>query len=116
MKNIIGLIFAIVCFVACNKEGAGITDAQGGLLPTNYIIINDSAFSPKDIVVVNGNSFTFVNQTASTKGIYSVDSFVINKQGLLSNTSFFFKKDTIGTIYYFMTGKPAVRGSITLTR
>jgi hypothetical protein len=116
MKNIVGLILVIVAFVACNKEGDGVPEAQGGLLPTNYITINDSAFSPNNIVAVTGSSFTFVNQTTSTKGIYSVDSVVINKQGLLSNTSYFFKKDTVGTIFYFMAGKPTVRGSITLTR
>jgi hypothetical protein len=116
IKNIMGFILVVGTFLACSKEGAGIPEAQGGLLPTNYIIIKDSSFSPKDTTVVTGSSFTFVNQSASTKGIYSVDSVVINKQGLLSNTSYFFKKDTVGTIYYFMAGKPTVRGSITLTR
>ncbi len=116
MKNIVGLILITISFIACSKEGAGISEAQGGLLPTNYIIIKDNSFYPTDAVAVSGSSFTFVNQSANTKGIYSFDSLIINKQGLLYNASYFFKKDTVGTIYYFMAGKSAVRGSITLTR
>jgi hypothetical protein len=116
MKNILCFILIAITFLACKKEGDGTPEAQGGLLPTNYIYIKDNSFSPSDAVAVSGSSFTFVNQSTSARGIYSVDSVVINKQGITENTSYFFKKDTVGTIYYFMAGKPAVRGSITLTR
>jgi hypothetical protein len=110
------LVFFVCSFTSCNKDnGKGIAEPQGGLLPTNYIIIKDGSFSPANISGVRGSSFTFVNQSGSDKGIYSFDSVVINKQGIANNTSFFFKKDTVGTIFYNMAGKPSVAGSITLT-
>ncbi len=111
------LVLFVAPFViaSCNKDNKGIPEAQGGLLPTNYIYIKDASFSPANITAVNGSSFTFVNQSGSAKGVYSIDSVVINKQGIADNTSVFFKKDTVGTINYFMAGKPTVFGSITLT-
>jgi hypothetical protein len=108
-------ILLTIFATACNKEDKGIPEAQGGLLPTNYIIIKDASFSPNNVSAVRGSSFTFVNQSGVDKGIYSSDSVVINKQGIANNSSYFFKKDTVGTIYYFMTGKPTAVGSITLT-
>lgn len=101
--------------ISCNKDGAGQPEAVGGELPTNFIIINDSSFSPASVRVVNGSSITFVNRTSTAKGLYSSDSVVINKQNILANTSYFFKKDTVGTIFYRMAGKPAASGSITFT-
>ncbi len=121
MKVIFMRLRLLVLFIApfiiasCSKDNKGIPEAQGGLLPTNYIYIKDASFSPTNITAVNGSSFTFVNQSGSAKGVYSLDSVVINKQGIADNTSVFFKKDTVGTIYYFMAGKPTVFGSITLT-
>jgi hypothetical protein len=110
------IIFLAIIITACNKDnGKGIAEPQGGLLPTNYIIIKDGSFSPANTSAVRGSSFTFVNQSGVDKGIYSSDSLVINKQGIANNTSYFFKKDTVGTIYYTMAGKPSVFGSITLT-
>ncbi len=116
MKKITILSMVILFFSSCTKEGNGVPNVKNGLLPTNYIIVKDNSFSPKDTTMAVGNSFTFVNQSTSTIGIYSVDSVVINKQGMASNTSYFFKKDTVGTIYFFMAGKPTVRGSITLIK
>ena len=120
MKNklISGLLaLAVVAFTfsSCERECSGCSDAVGGLLPTNYIIIKDSAFSPSSITAVNGSSFTFVNNTGAIKGIYSLDSIIINKPTIQTTSSYFFKKDTVGTIYYHMAGKPSVVGSITLT-
>lgn len=104
---------------ACSKEGEGMPEAQGGGLPTNYIILKDGVFSPSAITAVNGNSFTFVNYSGETAGIYSSDSIVINKQNIPVNTSYYFKKDTSitspYTIIYRQAGKPNVTGSITLT-
>lgn len=110
-------LFAIIVilFTACGKDNNGIADAQGGLLPTNYVYISDTAFTPKNTVVTNGNSITFVNQTTATQGIYSSDSIVINKQGIVANMTYFFKKDIVGTIFYKLAGKPSVNGTITFT-
>ena len=120
MKNklILGLLaFAVAAFTfsSCEKECDGCPDAVGGQLLTHYIIIKDSAFSPSSITAVNGSSFTFVNNTGAVKGVYSMDSIIINKPSIPTTSSFFFKKDTVGTIYYHMAGKPSVVGSITLT-
>ena len=106
---------AVISFISCNKDGAGQPEAVGGNLPTNYIIISDGAFSPTSVTVVNGSSITFVNRSGTAKGIYSSDSMVINKQNILINSSYFFKKDTVGTIIFKMVGKPYASGSITFT-
>lgn len=112
-------IFSTIIISSCSKEGKGISEAQGGLLPSNYITIKASSFSPANITAVKGSSFTFVNQSGAAQGIYSYDSVFLNKQGIADNTSYYFKKDTASSgpvvIYYFMAGKPSVTGSITLT-
>jgi hypothetical protein len=119
MKYTFLLIFFAIIITACNKEGAGIPEAQGGLLPSNYITIKANSFSPANITAVKGSSFTFVNQSGAAQGIYSYDSVYLNKQGIADNTSYYFKKDTVSNgpvvIYYFMAGKPSISGSITLT-
>ncbi|MFN0083603.1 MAG: hypothetical protein ACKVOM_13935 [Ferruginibacter sp.] len=106
-------LFTVFVLISCGKDGQ--PEPVGGDLPTNYIIISDGAFSPKQDTAVNGTSFTFINRSGSVKGIYSLDSMVINKQGIADNSSYFFKKDTVGTIIYRMAGKPSVTGSITIT-
>jgi hypothetical protein len=120
MKHrLILIIFSAIVIFSCNKEGKGIPEAQGGLLPTNYITIKATSFSPATITAVKGSSFTFVNQSGAAQGIYSYDSVFLNKQGIADNTSYYFKKDTVSngavTIYYFMAGKPTVSGIIILT-
>jgi hypothetical protein len=108
------LFIVTICISSCGKESNGIPEAQGGLLPTNYITITDSSFSPNNAIAVKGSSFTFVNQSGKPKGLYSIDSLFINKPTIDISTSYYFKKDTLGTFYYFMAGKPSVTGSITL--
>ena len=108
----------LICFLSavilsCNK--GGMPDAVGGDLPTNYIILNPAGFSPVSITAVRNSTFTFVNHSGVTAGIYSSDSMVINKQGIVNNTSFVFKKDTLGTIIYRLAGTPSISGSITIT-
>ena len=116
MKKYLYLIaFATAILISCGKANSGVPEAQGGLLPTNYVYIRDSGFIPKNTTVVNGNSITFVNQTSTSQGIYSIDSMFINKQGIAENTSYYFKKDKIGSISFFLAGKPATNGTITYT-
>ncbi len=109
------LVIICVLFTACGKEGKGISEAVGGQLPTNYVYISDSTFNPRNTIVTNGNTITFVNQTSSTQGIYSSDSILINKQGIATTMTYLFKKDTVGTIYYKLAGKPNINGTITFT-
>jgi len=107
------ILYVMLGLMSCSKNGQ--PEPVGGELPTKYIIISDGTFSPKEDTAVNGTSFTFINRSGSTKGIYSLDSIIINKQGIADNTSYFFKKDTVGTIIFRMAGKPSASGSITLT-
>ncbi len=109
------LLNVIFILQSCSKDGVGRPEPVGGNLPTNFIIISDGAFSPNSLTVVNGSSITFVNRSGTAKGIYSSDSVVINKQNILDNTSYFFKKDTVGTLVFRMAGKPSAAGSITFT-
>lgn len=116
MKQIVCITIAVlVTFLSCTREGKGIPDAVGGALPTNFIIVTDAGFSPSAAVAVNGSTFTFVNQSGSTIGLYSTDSIIINKQNIPANSSYVFVKDTVGVITYFKAGKPTLRGSIKLT-
>lgn len=122
MKNrfLFAAFFSLVWFLySCGKGNDGVAAAQGGGIPTNYIILTNTSFSPSAITAVIGNSFTFVNHSGAAAGIYSSDSLVINKQNIADNTSFYFKKDTAisspYTIIFRQAGKPNVTGSITLT-
>ena len=122
MKNrtLFPAFFLLVVFLySCGKGNDGVSAAQGGGIPTNYIILNDSSFSPTAITAVIGNSFTFVNHSGAAAGIYSSDSIIINKQNIPNNSSFYFKKDTAISspyvIIFRQAGKPNVTGSITLT-
>lgn len=123
MKNrvlLFAAFFSSVSFLySCGKADEGMAAAQGGGIPTNYIILNNGSFSPSAITAVNGNSFTFVNHSGAVAGIYSSDSITINKQNIADNTSYYFKKDTAisspYTIIFRQAGKPNVTGSITLT-
>lgn len=110
-------ILAVVALglTSCSRECDGCSEPVGGSLPTNYIIIKDSAFSPSSISAVRGSTFTFVNNTGSAKGIYSLDSIIIKQPAIATTSSYVFKKDTVGTITYHLAGKPSVMGSITLT-
>ena len=113
------ILFISGLMYSCGKEGEGMPVAQGGLLPTNYIILKDGRFSPSAITAVNGNSFTFVNYSGENAGIYSSDSMLINKQNIPNNTSYYFKKDSAitspYTIIYRQAGRTNVTGSITIT-
>jgi hypothetical protein len=118
MKTILRcLLFSLPVLVLtnCKKDCDGCSDAVGGELPTNYIIIKENSFSPTSVSAVNGSTFTFVNQSATSKGVLSLDSFLINQPNVAPNKSFVFKKDTVGTIYFELTGKPGVYGTIIQT-
>ncbi len=109
------LLCSILFFSSCDKECTGCPEAAGGQLPTNYITINSTSFKPSNITLVSGNSVTFVNNTGSVQGVYSFDSVIIKQPVIQNTSSFLFKKDTVGTIYFQLAGNPAVTGSITFT-
>jgi hypothetical protein len=106
-------ITAIVFLISCSKHTN--YDAKGGDLPTNYISILDSSFSPISLTVVSGSSITFVNNTAVPQSIISEDSVTIRSTIVAPNSSFIFKKDTSGVFFYHLTNKPAARAVFVIT-
>ena len=99
---------------SCTKSSDDF-EGQGGMLPTHYINIKDSSFSPVVLSVATGSSITFVNTTDFEHSIVDDDSSVILSGLMQRRTSFFFKKDTIGTINYHCGVHPGVKGTIILT-
>jgi len=98
----------------CNKDDESY-NPQGGYLPTNYITIQDSSFSPLTITLVAGNSITFLNSTNSNHQIISDDSVTINTNVLGPQGHYYWKKDTVGTFPIHCVNHPRARGLITLT-
>lgn len=106
-----GILFNIL--ISCNK-GEGISEPQGGTLPTNYINIQDNSFTPPVLYVQTGSSITFVNTTDGDHSIVTDDSSTIVSGTIGRRTSFFFKKDTTGTFYYHCGFHPSVKGTFIL--
>lgn len=103
-----GLLFTSL--LSCNKE-EGISEPQGGTLPTNYINIKENSFTPPVLYVQAGSSITFVNTTDGDHSIVTEDSSTIVSGTIGRRTSFFFKKDTTGTFYYHCGFHPSARGT-----
>jgi len=106
-----GVLFTAL--YSCTKTADDFT-GQGGSLPTHYITIKDSSFSPAILTVATGSSITFVNDTDFEHSIVSDDSATILSGSIAHKTSFFFKKDTIGTFTYHCGLHPTVKGTIIL--
>ena len=117
MKGMVAItLFGLIGLLALQScSNKGISEGTQGGLPTHYIIVKDGSFDPVRVTAVRNSTFTFVNHSGATIGIYSQDSIVINKQNIAANTSYIFTKDTVGTIIYRMAGKPTVTGSIVIT-
>ena len=104
---------------SCSKSGDDF-DPQGGLLPTHYIDIKDSSFSPNLLSVANGSSITFLNKSTISHTLVSDDSSTILSPAILPNSFYFVKPDTMAGslpvyIYYHCKEHPTVTGTIILT-
>ncbi len=111
-------IFALFAFLgiiilSCSKNVD--YNPQGGELPTNYIMVQDSGFSPAMLTVVGGSSITFVNNTGIPHRIRTADSITIPPVTIENNSSFFFKKDTAGTFPFYCETHPVATGVIIIT-
>jgi hypothetical protein len=87
----------------------------GGLIPTNYIALRDSSFTPATLTVVSGSSITFLNQTPLPQHLMTDDSTTIRDTVILPNKFYFFKKDTSGSFPYHVSDKPSIRGTFNIT-
>jgi plastocyanin len=105
----------VVAFSLITCTTNGISPAKGGDLPTNYIIVKDSSFSPSTLTVVSGSSITFVNNTAIAHSIATDDGATMPVIVIEPGKSFFFKKDTSGVFPYHCTTHPSAMGTIIIT-
>ncbi len=113
-RNLSFLFMAsFLLFSGCEKSTDD-TKAVGGNLPTTYIIIKDSAFTPNQLSIVAGNNITFLNQTATAQTIISLDGITIPSTVIAAKESFVFKKDTTGTFFYKNANQPNATGRFTL--
>lgn len=112
-KGVVMVLLTGLIIHSCTREDE-LFDAQGGTLPTNYIMIRDNGFTPDVITVATGSSFTFVNDTNEEHSIVSDDSSTILSGTINVNSSFYFKKDTVGIIRYHCGKHPSVKGAITI--
>ena len=112
-----GLLLAGLYSCSKDEEDFG---AQGGLLPTHYISINDNSFSPTLLTVAAGSSITFLNKTTVSHTIISADSSTIVSTAIVPGSSYYTKPDTLAgslpvVIYYHCKEHPTVTGTIILS-
>ncbi len=112
MQATLLLAAAWIIFPGCDH---GLPLPRGGELPTNYIIVKDSTFTPASLTVVSGSSITFVNNTATAHTLVSDDSLPLRPVTIQPGTSYFYKKDTSGTFYYHCVQHPVARGVFIVT-
>jgi len=108
------LILTTTILISCESPHSG-SNTGGGLIPTNYIVIRDSSFSPAMLSVVSGNSITFLNQTGSVQRLMTDDSTTIRDTAIAPNRSFYFKNDTVGTFDYHLVNKASASGTFIIT-
>ena len=99
--------------ISCGKNET--SKPAGGDLPTNYIMVKDSTFTPSVLTVVSGSSITFVNNTGASHTVMSDDSATIKLVTIAPGSYYFYKKDTFGTFPYHCTLHPNARGAIIIT-
>ncbi len=107
------LIFSCILFSSCVESYLGPAPV-GGDLPTNYIAIKDSAFTPNNLTLYAGSTVTFVNNTSSAKKIVGTDSTTLPAVTLAPNSSFTYRKDTVASIFYKRADNAAITGVIHL--
>ena len=111
-----GLLFTGLYSCSRDEEDFG---AQGGLLPTHYISILDSSFSPSLLTVAAGSSITFLNKTTISHTMVSDDSSTILSPAIIPNSSYYVKPDTLAGslavyINYHCKEHPSVKGTVIL--
>ena len=112
--NVCKVVCSLLILQSCNNDDSYFS-SKGGLLPTEYIYIQNGVFSQtfQNNTVALGTAVTFVNTTSSNHTIISDDNFTIQTPTIFPNKTFYFKKDTTGTFEYHCVEHPTVRGTIT---
>ena len=110
---VILICFLLGSLISCEKENIA-TPSNGGLLPNSSISILDNSFSPTVLNISIGASVTFLNSSNAVHTVVSDDSTSFRSTEIAPFQSFYFKKDTIGTIGYHCVEHPNVRGVIVL--
>ena len=114
VQKVCTVICSLLILQSCNNDDSFFS-SKGGLLPTEYIYIQDGLFSQtfQNNTVALGTAVTFINTTSINHTIISDDNFTIQTPTIFPNKSFYFKKDTVGTFEYHCVEHPTVRGTIT---
>jgi plastocyanin len=116
IRSFTKIIVGVLCFSAiysCTKTADDFIP-EGGLLPTNYVKMSDSTFTPANLIISTGSSVTFVNDSDIEHSIVADDTVTIISNIIAPHTSFFFKKDTVAVIGYHCGVHPGARGTIIL--
>ncbi len=85
-------ILAMGLMLGCSKDESD--NIGGGGLPAKYIFVEDSAFSPIEVNLVNGGAVQFVNRTPVTHTLMSSDSTTFHIV-LPPLTSVYYRPDTV---------------------
>ena len=118
LKHLLLTGMVLTALYSCSKDEEDF-GAQGGLLPTHYIDIRDSSFSPSLLTVAAGSSITFLNKTTISHTMVSDDSSTILSPAIAPSTSFYVKPDTLNgslSVYinYHCKEHPTVKGTVIL--
>lgn len=104
----------MITAASCNKSNSDFLPT-GGQLPTRYMTLRDSAFTPSVLSIAVGNSITFLNQGSIPRSIVSDDNSTIVTGPIQPGGSFFYKKDTTGVFGIHCVETPALRATIIIT-
>lgn len=106
----------MLCFfvTSCAKTYEG-SPGVGGALPSNFINIKDSSFTPATLTIAAGSTISFVNNTSLPKSIQGIDSNALPKKTIAAGSSYLFTYSNSGIFKYFLAEKPSITGTINYT-
>lgn len=112
-KRIVGFLISGLFLLnfSCKKTQTDY-NGQGGALPTKYVIVKDSSFSPSVLTIPQGNTITFVNETDHPHAL-SIDTTTKLTDTIAPHTSFIYTNNSFtGQINYYCRIHPNATGSI----
>jgi hypothetical protein len=112
-KYLILLLLVAMSLVYCTKYTDGY-NPQGGDLPSSFVQVFDSTFSPAFDTIALGGSVKFINQSSMAHTIVSDDNTTIPSVLINSSSFYLFKKDTVGVIHYHCVEHPNAAGAIVI--